>query len=625
MVSHGLAAKASRSNLVAMRADYAPRCMSLAENVQKSAARAAVAARSDVAFAIVAVLGLGAALTWTQTTDVWTTGAFGDTDDAMRMVQVRDLLAGQGWFDMAQHRLAPPEGSFMHWSRVVDVPLVALIKFFGLALAPAQAEAAARLAFPLLMLAGLYMAVTHVARLFGDRATQIAAVGLAFATGPFLAQFVPGRIDHHAPQIVLLMLASGGVLAALDPGRSKAMWTAAACMALSLAISLENLPFLAVLCAVPVIMWTWRGEAHGRSLYVLGLGLLVALPLCFVATVGPQRWMNVACDAYSAAHLVAGLVGAATLMALGMLNARLTSFGSRLAAALVAGALPLLALKLAAPACLGDPFVGLDPLVRSIWLDHVAEVRKLADLAASQPNAATTIGAPLALALCAAVASAVRATGVQRARLLALTALIAVGLAMTFWGVRVFSSVAPLAAVGAAAAVVDVSRRLIAAGPSRNAITVALCLPFAPIAYAIALPSEPAPDGPSHTAACLRPSALRPLDGAPTGLVLAPIDEGAHILAFTRHSVVAAPYHRNNVGNRSSVDTFLAAPEDARKIALASGANYLVACTQMKPMEIMARRAPEGLAAALIARHIPDWLEPLDSKASPNTMYRIRR
>ena len=29
----------------------------------------------------------------------------GDTDDNMRMMQVRGLLTGQGWYDLAQHRL----------------------------------------------------------------------------------------------------------------------------------------------------------------------------------------------------------------------------------------------------------------------------------------------------------------------------------------------------------------------------------------------------------------------------------------------------------------------------------------------------------------------------------------
>ena len=30
------------------------------------------------------------------------------TDDAMRLVEVRDFLAGQGWFDLTQYRLGPP-------------------------------------------------------------------------------------------------------------------------------------------------------------------------------------------------------------------------------------------------------------------------------------------------------------------------------------------------------------------------------------------------------------------------------------------------------------------------------------------------------------------------------------
>src|SRR3546814_4090138 len=47
-----------------------------------------------------------------------------DTDDAMRMAQVRDLLAGQGWWDLTQYRVNPADGGvLMHWSRIVDAPL----------------------------------------------------------------------------------------------------------------------------------------------------------------------------------------------------------------------------------------------------------------------------------------------------------------------------------------------------------------------------------------------------------------------------------------------------------------------------------------------------------------------
>ena len=45
------------------------------------------------------------------------------TDDAMRLAGVRDLLAGQSWFDLTQHRLDPPQGSPMHWSRLIDAPI----------------------------------------------------------------------------------------------------------------------------------------------------------------------------------------------------------------------------------------------------------------------------------------------------------------------------------------------------------------------------------------------------------------------------------------------------------------------------------------------------------------------
>ena len=54
--------------------------------------------------------------------------------------EVRDLLAGQGWFDLHQYRMAPPEGTLMHWSRLVDIPLAALLWLLMLVLPAAQAE-----------------------------------------------------------------------------------------------------------------------------------------------------------------------------------------------------------------------------------------------------------------------------------------------------------------------------------------------------------------------------------------------------------------------------------------------------------------------------------------------------
>src|SRR3546814_15625540 len=56
--------------------------------------------------------------------------ALPDTDDNLRLQQVRDWLGGQGWFDLRQHRMLPPEGADIHWSRLVDLPLAGLILLF---------------------------------------------------------------------------------------------------------------------------------------------------------------------------------------------------------------------------------------------------------------------------------------------------------------------------------------------------------------------------------------------------------------------------------------------------------------------------------------------------------------
>ena len=40
-------------------------------------------------------------------------------DSAMRLLLVQNWLGGQGWFDMVEYRLMPPEGVLMHWSRYI--------------------------------------------------------------------------------------------------------------------------------------------------------------------------------------------------------------------------------------------------------------------------------------------------------------------------------------------------------------------------------------------------------------------------------------------------------------------------------------------------------------------------
>lgn len=53
-----------------------------------------------------------------------------DSDDAMRLTEVRDFANGQAWFDLVQHRMNTPFGASMHWSRLVDLPEFLLFALF---------------------------------------------------------------------------------------------------------------------------------------------------------------------------------------------------------------------------------------------------------------------------------------------------------------------------------------------------------------------------------------------------------------------------------------------------------------------------------------------------------------
>jgi hypothetical protein len=69
---------------------------------------------------------------WAQTAE-----ALLDTDDAMRLVEPRAWLAGNGllagWFDLHQARLQPPLGYDAHWSRLIEAGLAGLLLIFKLA------------------------------------------------------------------------------------------------------------------------------------------------------------------------------------------------------------------------------------------------------------------------------------------------------------------------------------------------------------------------------------------------------------------------------------------------------------------------------------------------------------
>ena len=565
------------------------------------------------------------AMSWGNAAEVWRTGIFANTDDAMRLVEVRDWLTGQAWFDLHQYRLDPPEGAQMHWTRVIDVPLGLLIRLFSIVLPGEAAERLTRIVFPLALHAGVFAVAAGLARKLAGPAAMLPATVIMVLSGAVLVKFQPGRIHHHAPQILLAVSILWATVAAIDTRKLRTAAAAAALSAVSLSINLENLPLVLVEVAAFAVVFVAQGERFRDTLMVFALSLAVCSLIVFVVTVGPSRYLIGACDAFSTAHLGAIVLGAAALALLARLSKYLTSPMARLAGCALGAAMVVGATAVTYPACLHNPLSAVDPLLRRLWLDNIEEDAPLLHLVAAYPaNFGIFALAPL-FGFAAALAAAWSNTGDARLKWLIACAFMAIALATAMWQVRALAEASALAVFGGAWIVV---RATDWAARRSGAVAIlapfALCLPFCSLFWVIIAPARAQSEEAKGRAECLAPAAIDQLRALPPSLLLAPIDMGSEILAGTRHSVLAAPYHRNNHGNRQLVDAMIAEPDAAPKIVADSGAFYLVFCPGMPELKIYAADSPKGLAAALLAGNTPAWLAPAPITGSPYRIFKLR-
>ncbi len=610
--------------------------MSILATSRTALSATALPGRSVIATAMLAggVLALG--LTLPKALAVLSTGVFLDPDDAMRAVEMRDFMAGQAWFDLVPHRLSPDHPFVMHWSRLIDLPLAAVTGLFDLVLPPAAAERAMRLTVPsLLFLGALRLMLAIVLSLVGRRGLLPAALLLG-GSAEVLGNFIPGHIHHHGAQVVPLLAATALILAALKPGaRWRPAAGAGAVAALSLGIGLQNLPFVAGLATIAGVAWIVRGAAATPLLAGFGGGFGVAALGVFLLDVPPSAYGSGACDAFSTAHLLLGVVGGALCVALGATTPRLPSARARLPAAGSAALVLAGTLYVFYPTCLHDPMAGVDPLLRDKWLAAVGEALPLARLLALDPAGGATLLLTLLCGVAATLVATVAAPPPQRSAWGALLLLALIGVVGTAYQVRVAPSACALLVPGVAWAVLRVHDRCIAK-PGRPAllaaVVVAVCgngaawAALAPVT--VGFRAGPVAHGPvvaGDPATCFQPALYAPLQALPPGLVLSTIDPGSAILAATEHSVLAAPYHRNAAGNRVALLAFDAPPADARALIQDARATYVALCRASNEVAESVAQHPDGLAAVLMGGHAPDWLVPLGTGAEPLLLFRVSR
>jgi hypothetical protein len=224
--------------------------------------------------------------------------ALGDTDDNMRIMQVRALLGGQAWYDLTQHRLV---GSNIHWSRLVDLPIAGLKLLFTPFLGGRIAEQIAVAVAPLLPMLVAMAAIATVARRLVAPLAFPLAIALLACAGSTNGMWQPLRIDHHGWQLAFLAWAMASLT---DPRRARGGIVLGVATSLSLAIGMEMLLYLAVAGAVVVMMWI-RSGTEARRLFAYGASLAGGCSLGFLVFASNANRAPV-CDALSPVWLSGG-------------------------------------------------------------------------------------------------------------------------------------------------------------------------------------------------------------------------------------------------------------------------------------------------------------------------------
>jgi len=546
-----------------------------------------------------------------------------DPDDQLRMVQLRDWLGGQSWFDTTQYRIGEPDSQPMHWPRWIELPLALVFLLLKPLLGAATAETATMVIVPLVTLGIAMWLVMKIAEPLFDRNIAILAAALTATAVPIVAQIRPMRVDHHGWQIVLALTA---LWTLFWPDKRRGGIALGAALALWLSISLEGLPLSAAFVVLLVWRWVFQTEEGVRLFWTL-LTFLGTSFLLYFATQGGFDTASNYCDAMSPAHLLACTAGAAVLLpAIRWLPAKILL---RLVSLAGAGGAAVSVFCSFAPQCLGGAFNTMDPLVREYWLVNVLE-----GLPIWYQNGKTMVvllGGSIIVGLVSLIyILRVRPSHIDRSKLLVLGYAFLWALVLSLFVQRATAVAAAFALPFMAWAVhrAFARARAIRRPLSRIFATAAVVVLIMPGPLAVALynsvdAKETVPEASPSGALCESDDSLARLNALPRSNILAPFDFGPRILLLTPHNVLATSHHRNDQAMADQIRIFTSTPDMARGLLDAHNIRYIVACEAEPELAIYAKKHPEGLWGQLVSGQSPDWLQSVYIRDNSLIIWRV--
>jgi hypothetical protein len=475
-------------------------------------------------------------------------------DDIMRLVMVRDWLAGQSWFDTTQYRLMPPEGVLIHWSRYIDAGIAAFIVPFSYFMPMEQAELIGAAIWPTVILILTLLVIGYgTKRIFGPIAACFAV--LFTVLWPLLGDLHAraGNLDHHNIQLLMMVILVYAVVWPDRPVAAGIIGGLAAAFALS--TGLESLLFIVAAGIVVFGRCVFDPRAETRRLLVAFCLTLAAGSLVFwLGLTAPALRALPVCDQLGTPMLSVIAVAVVAALAPLALCHRIPSAVFHVGATVVLTAIGLaIAWPLLGP-CIRGPYGDLPPELQEMIATRVTEAKPFLIYVQSQTYAALAFMIPVVVAL---VSGSVLwwsrrggpETGqTQNAILGQLLLLGLFGVGLIFVQMRTVILVASVVpAIGGICLAVLLNAYLQTRNLGKAALmfVVAIGISSPQILLGPLVPFIKGNGTQREGATCRNYETLLALNEVPPAVILNSANMGAPLLWLTHHSTLAAPYHRS--------------------------------------------------------------------------------
>ena len=574
-------------------------------------------------------------------------GDLPDPDDYMYLTQVLDWLHGQGWYDNIQMRMDPPAGVPIHFSRLAQIPMALIILLLErLGMNPNGAAQIMAIIEPLILFGLFFVAIRWLAESFMPKAwVGVTAFVALFTMGKMLT-FMPGHVDHHGLNILILTLALGCLMRVMEnPAQRRFALYAGGLVALSLVVALEILPWLILISAWVGLWAVVRGGIAARAGLLYALALYLGSALGLVITRPLATIMETDVLSYSIVYVVLAAGVAVCFAGIAVLAeakawARWVC-GGVLAA--ISGGWFLHQF----PDLVSGPYGGMDPALAQIILGHMSEAKSLLNIGGRLSTTLAVHTTDIVVAIVAALllvrlhftnANAGKSWLWRFGLILAL--LTAALVLSVFYQCRFL-------AMGEAMAVIPLSLFLYEGwqwagknleGRKKFFAEIALILLVAPLP-AVLFPSLF--DGRTvNKGVMLFPAAglgnvcdmsvlekyLRSPQyyGDHPRLILSGIGMGPEILFRTPHNILSAPFHMNVNGNLDTTRFFTTLyPDEAERIARRRHVDMIVVCRLVPDLYITPSLDPARAGSLPAHDDSPHFIERLMSGRVPPWLRRI--